>query len=179
MAATQLIVLAGGGVRQLRNVGRIQYAAADSHRHFHLLRFQSYELRNARNFHLVATDRKSGFCLADHYGLARARVPAFRAPRFLSSCGQGEPRRLSVDQGTSVGYTDRYPAHFHGQNLDVTDVPAGRYWLVHRANPSHRLRELDYTNNAASVLIRLTWPGSRMEAPRVDVLRRCESADHC
>jgi Lysyl oxidase/WD40-like Beta Propeller Repeat len=179
MEATQLIALASGGVRLIRDAGRIRYTVASSHRHFHLLRFQSYELRRASDFETVAADRKSGFCLADHYGLARARVPVFRPPRFLSNCGQGEPDRLSVEHGTSVGYTDLYPAHFHGQNLDVTALPAGRYWLVHRANPSLRLRELDYMNNSASVLIRLTRPNGGATAPRIHVLRRCESGERC
>ena len=27
--------------------------------------------------------------------------------------------------GTTPGYTDRYPAFFHGQNVDITNVPPG------------------------------------------------------
>ena len=46
-----------------------------------------------------------------------------------------------VEEGSSVGYTDRYPAFFHGQSIDITKVKAGRYWLVHRANPDFYLRE--------------------------------------
>ena len=57
-------------------------------------------------------------------------------------------------EGTSVGYVDRYPAFFHGQELDVTRLPAGRYVLVHRANPDRTMRELRYSDNAASVLLR-------------------------
>ena len=47
-------------------------------------------------------------------------------------------------QGTSVGFTDRYPAFFHGQNVEITHVPPGDYVLVHRANPNLYLRELRY-----------------------------------
>ena len=39
--------------------------------------------------------------------------------------------------------------------------------LVHRANPTMQLEEIDYTNNAASLRIRLTWSG----APLVETLR--------
>jgi len=48
-------------------------------------------------------------------------------------------------------------------------VPAGRYWLVHRANEDFHLRETSYSDNAASILIRLTWHGGAAE--RVDAAR--------
>jgi hypothetical protein len=94
------------------------------------------------------------------------------APRFLGNCGPGNVRLRTVDQGSSVGYTDRYPAHFHGQYVDVTRVPSGVYYLVHRANPSNLLRELSYRNNAASVRIQLT-------RGTVRVLRVCDGAERC
>ena len=43
--------------------------------------------------------------------------------------------------------------------------------LVQHANPERRLRELDYANNAASALVRVSWPSGRARPPRVDVLR--------
>ncbi len=82
-------------------------------------------------------------------------------------------------EGTSVGYVDRYPAFFHGQELDVTRLPAGRYVLVHRANPDRTMRELRYSDNAASVLLQLTWPQGPSSAPRVVVLGRCEAIERC
>ena len=39
----------------------------------------------------------------------------------------------------------------------LTGLPAGRYVLVHRVNADRRLRELDYANNAASLLLELRW----------------------
>ena len=94
-------------------------------------------------------------------------------------CRQFEPRALSVEQGTSVGYTDRYPANFHGQNVELTKVPAGIYVLVHRANPTGRVREVTLANNAASARIRISWPLGRDRAPAVTVLRRCEGSERC
>ena len=79
-------------------------------------------------------------------------------------------------QGESIGFTDRYPALFHGQDVDVTAVPAGLYVLVHRANPNGWFKELRYDNDAASVLIRLTRVGG---APRVTILARCEDSEDC
>ena len=176
MQADQIVHLSDGGRRIYPDVGRNRYVIEPPHRHWHVLDFDRYELRRPSDYALVVRDRKSGFCLADHYGHAARRVPGFAGPRFLGNCGQGQPWLLAVEQGTSIGYTDRYPANFHGQNVDLTGVPAGEYILVHRANPEELLEELDYTNNAASLRVRLSWRGS---TPTVETLRVCESSDRC
>jgi hypothetical protein len=179
MTAFQLIRRVDGSVAVVQDVGRIRYTWSASHSHFHLLRFQRFELRRARDFAVVSRDRKTGFCLADHYGLARNRVRNFSPPHFLGDCLKGEPDGLRVEQGTSPGYTDRYPAHFHGQNVDVTELPSGVYVLVNRANEDGKLRERRLSNNAASARIRLRWPNGRRSAPNVDVLRLCEGSERC
>jgi Lysyl oxidase len=171
MQVTQLVGLAGGGVRPVSGAGALRYTVAPPHYHWHLLGFEHYELRRAGDFRLVVRDRKSGFCLADHYGIARD-IP-HGPPQFLGSCAQFDPRARSVDEGTSVGYTDRYPGFFHGQRLDITHVAPGRYWLVHRVNEDFGLRETSYGNDAASLLVRISRPGGRRAAPRVSALRAC------
>lgn len=180
MQAAQGVLIGGGATRTYPDIGFLRYTVALPHRHWHLMDFQRYELRRASDHALVVRDRKSGFCLADHWALVPGVVPAKpQRPVFNSNCGQGNPRALSVSQGTSVGYTDRYPAHFHGQNLDVTRVPAGTYVLVHRANPDLLLQELRYENNAASLLISLSWPRGRANAPVGRVLAACPGSERC
>jgi hypothetical protein len=176
MDATQLVPLAGGGARAYSGVGFLRFDDYPPHHHWHFQPFERYELRRASDYSLVARDRKAGFCLADHYGLAARRVKNFSGPRFLGSCGARDRAARSVEEGESVGFTDRYPALFHGQDVDVTSVPAGLYVLVHRANPEGLFKELRYDNDAASVLIRLT---RRLGVPRVQVLARCEDSDDC
>ena len=124
-------------------------------------------------------DRKSGFCLVDRWGHARAWRGARRRPHFTGTCATLRPGALRVEEGSTVGYTDRYPGFFHGQSLELTGVDAGLYVLVQQANPERRLRELDYENDAASALLRVTWPTGRAAAPRVDVLRVCERSARC
>ena len=174
MTARQLVRVAAGGLETHVDAGVLRYTWSSSHTHWHLLRFERYELRRASDFALVGRDRKSGFCLADHYGIS-ARVRPAR-PFFLGNCAQGAPGARTVEQGSSVGYSDRYPAHFHGQNVDLTGIPAGLYLLVHRANPDRWLRERSYDNNTASVRLRLTRPGG---VPSVRVLRSCERSERC
>lgn len=176
MEAVQLVRLEGGGVRSYPGAGRLRFDHADTHSHWHLLDFQRYELRRADDFSLVLRDRKSGFCLADHWGLAERRVTGFGPPAFPDNCGQNEPAALRVEQGTSIGYTDLYPPLFHGQSLELAGVPAGVYVLVHRANPDGLLEELDYENDAASLRVRVAWPDSGL---RVDVLRTCPATERC
>lgn len=178
MDADQRIRLRTGGTRRVARVGWMRYTADAPHFHWHVMDFDRYELRRASDFGLVVRDRKSGFCLADHYGHAGNRVRVAPAS-FFGNCRQFEPRADTVEQGTSVGWTDRYPANFHGQNVALADVPAGVYVLVHRANPTGRIREVTLANNAASARIRLAWPRGRRSAPTVAVLRLCEGSERC
>ena len=171
MLVRQLVQLAGGGTRVLPSSGELRYVVAPPHYHWHFLGFDRYELRRAGDFALLVRDHKSGFCIADHWGTAIG-VP-HGPPRFLGDCEQFHPEARAVEEGSSVGYTDRYPANFHGQNLDVTHVPAGLYWLVHRANSDFHLREEHYDDDAASLLVRIAWPQGHGDAPIVTPLRAC------
>jgi hypothetical protein len=174
MTGTQRVKLANGATRVYRNVAQFRYTNSPPHHHWHLMRFDSFELHTLDGRTLVR-DRKSGFCLADHWGAAPGNYPG-RHPVFLGDCDQFHPEATHVLMGTSPGYTDRYPAFFHGQNIDITGVPTGTYVLTHRVNATMNLRELRYDNNAASVRIRLTWHAG---APSVRVLRTCQATATC
>ena len=179
MRASQVVRVAGRGRRTYPGVGVLRYVHSATHSHWHVMGFQRYELRTLDRA-LLRRDRKSGFCLADHWAHAPGRsLHEPRGPVFKGHCERRRPGALAVYQGTSVGYTDRYPSHFHGQNLDLTGVAAGIYVLVHRANRSMLFRELRYENNAASLRIRISWPGGRTHPPRVRILRTCPESDHC
>jgi dipeptidyl aminopeptidase/acylaminoacyl peptidase len=180
MGASQIIRLTGGRRQTIPNIGVLRYVYAASHAHWHVMGFQRYELRRAEDNAVVLRDRKSGFCLADHYAHAPGHFTNEpRGPVFKGYCERGRPQALAVYQGTSVGYTDRYPSHFHGQNLNVTRIPAGTYVLVHRANRSLLFRELRYENNAASLRIQLSWPHGRSSPPAVRILKTCPDSARC
>ena len=180
MRASQRIRLAGGGARRYPGVGFLRYTFSPSHTHWHLMDFQRYELRRARDHSLVLRDHKSGFCLTDRWTHRVAVLPGSpRRPRFTDYCARSNPHAIHVSQGTSVGYSDVYPSHFHGQNLDVTRVPAGVYELVHRANPRLLLRELRYENDAASLRIRISWPRGRARPPAIRTLATCPGTEFC
>ena len=173
MIATQQVALANGRWRTYTPIGRLRYTHSAPHYHWHLMQFDTYELRTPDG-KLRMRDRKSGFCLADHYGIAPGTFA--RHAHFLGNCKQYEPDATRVVQGTSLGFTDRYPAFFHGQNDNITGLPGGIYDLVHRVSPNMTLHELRYENDAASVRIRLLWQDG---TPIVRVLKSCPSTATC
>ncbi|MBA3842168.1 MAG: PD40 domain-containing protein [Actinobacteria bacterium] len=174
MTGTQRVRLANGATRVYKGIAQFRYTNSPPHHHWHLMRFDSFELHTLAGQTLVR-DRKSGFCLADHWGAAPGSYPG-RHPVFLGDCDQFHPEALHVTMGTSPGYTDRYPAFFHGQNIDITGIPPGVYVLVHRVNSTMMLREFRYENDAASVRIRIGRDGT---TPTVRVLRTCQATTTC
>ena len=143
--------------------GFLRYVRSAEHQHWHFLPFESYELRLPATGELLVRDHKSGFCLGDRYGHQVTRPLPRKARRafFTGYCESNNPAARATIEGTSVGYTDRYPANYHGQNIVLDGVPAGRYVLVHHANPQFRLGERSWRgNNDASSQIELAWPGS-------------------
>jgi hypothetical protein len=176
MVADQLIEREGAPQEVVPGVGRLRFVVSPDHRHWHLLGFDRYELRRAGHPEAAVRDRKTGFCLGDRFALESPPPPSPPEAVYTSQCGLGEPGLLGVQEGISVGYGDDYQANLEGQYLPLTGLRAGRYVLVHRANGSRRLRELDYRNNVASLLIELRRPPG---GPEVRVLRRCPNSDRC
>ena len=155
MTGTQRVRLANGKTRTYNDVAQFRYTNSPPHHHWHLMRFDSFELHTLDGTHARARPQER---LLPRRPLGRRAGPLPRRhPDFLGDCDQFHPEATHVDMGTSPGYTDRYPAFFHGQNVDITGVPAGTTMLMHRVNASMNLRELRYDNDAASVRIRLTW----------------------
>ena len=107
MTADQRVALANGHWRTYDDVGYLRYTNSAPHYHWHLMHYDVFEVRSADATTLLR-DHKSGFCLADHYGIAPGNWPG-RKPVFLGSCQQYNPKARSVLEGTSLGFTDRYP----------------------------------------------------------------------
>ena len=177
MTGDQLIESDGAPPQVVPGVAEFRYVVSPDHRHWHLLGFDRYELRRAGHRVAAVRDRKTGFCLGDRYAVPGRRLPAAPPePVYTSRCGLDDPGLIGLQEGISVGYGDDYKANLEGQYLPLTGLRAGRYVLVHRANSDRRLRELDYGNNAASLLIELR---RRRGQPQVRVLKTCPDTDRC
>jgi hypothetical protein len=162
MQASQLVVRTGGAVRRVAGVGFLRYVPSSDHSHWHFLPFERYELRSQATGARIVRDRKSGFCLGDRYRVEPRLANAVAVPVYVSRCGLNRPALLQIREGISVGWADDYAAYLDSQHIDVTDVAAGRYLLVHTVNPTGRIVEKSRANNQASVRIALTRTGGRV-----------------
>jgi hypothetical protein len=102
---------------------------------------------------LVRRSPKLVYCLRD----LRRTHPSSRSPRWrvFGACSQDRRARRLV-LGTSVGWADIYPASYHEQYVDVTGL-RGCFALWHVADPLNHLAELDESNNAARIVVRLPF----------------------
>jgi hypothetical protein len=161
------------------NVGRMRYVRSEDHRHWHYVGFERYELRRASDYRLVAPDRKTGFCVGNRYQTRGARAALRITYRdFSDYCEPGRPGVLSVTVGLSPGWGDDYKPRLEGQYVDVTSARSGRYVLVHRVNVDRRIRETDYSNDAASILVELRRRSAGAK-PTVRIVRRCPGQARC
>ena len=185
MVADQVITRSDGSTELNPRVGELRFVESEDYRHWHFFRFMRYELVRAADGAVVAPDRKTGFCIGDRYNTdPRVRLPGeppmpgvFDVPPNNDWCAQNDPDRLTLTMGLSVGYGDNYLAYLDGQSIEVSDVPEGSYYLVHRVEAD--VRESDYSNNAASVLLKLRWPNGSENPPAVATLASCTETARC
>jgi Lysyl oxidase len=178
MSAHQIVRRADGTATTYPVRAKLRFVIAETHRHWHLLGFESYELRTAAG-KTVGRDHKTGFCLGDRYDAhVSVRLPG--EPRdavWTQECGRGQPERLHIREGLSPGFGDDYVPRLEGQYIDVTGLDPGRYVVVHRANPRRDLRESSYANDAASALIALRNGAHGRMA--VTILATCPQSAMC
>jgi hypothetical protein len=161
MSVEQLVRRSDGTAAAYPVDGEIRFVRSETHRHWHLLDFEHYEILTADG-RTVGRDEKTGFCLGDRYNASRSvQLPGEpEEPVWTQECGRGQPERLIVREGISPGYGDDYVPRLEGQSIDITGLPAGRYVLRHRVNVDRALRESDYGDNRAEVPFHLSWSES-------------------
>jgi hypothetical protein len=166
MTVEQFVRRADGSTATYPVDGEIRFVQSETHRHWHFLDFERYDLLSPAG-ETLGRDEKTGFCLGDRYDAAgTVELPGEPAqPVWTQECGRGQPERLIVREGISPGYGDDYVPRLEGQWIDITDLRAGSYLLRHRVNVDRVLRESDYENNEASVPFDLRWTSSG--TPRV------------
>ncbi|MEW6406427.1 MAG: lysyl oxidase family protein, partial [Chloroflexota bacterium] len=140
------------------------------HDHWHMADFARYEIWsvNAEGGldSIVAVSDKLSYCLRDDESAGLPDTPRFQ---MYTGCNQKR-------QGISPGWTDVYEYYLEGQNVDITHLPDGLYALRSIANPSRRLWESNYANNA--VLIYFEILDDRLTVVDVaDVILQSQSED--
>ena len=116
------------------------------HGHVHFDEYSQYHLREflpgGGVGDIVAAGEKVSFCLIDSQA-----YPGFSTAETYSECNE--------IQGISVGWADVYFLQLPDQDIDITDVPDGDYWLEVVVDPFNHLLEADETNNVARIPIQL------------------------
>jgi hypothetical protein len=99
----------------------------------------------------VRTGPKVVYCLRD---LKRTRPMAGSPPRFhYPGCNRSAGMRTDT-LGTSVGWSDIYPATYYQNWIDVTGL-RGTFAFKHIADPKNGIWESNETNNAGVTIVKL------------------------
>ena len=178
MRASQLVRRFDGSTATVPLRARLRFVVSETHRHWHLLGFETYELRTVDG-QTLGRDHKTGFCLGDRYDASvSTRLPGEPVRAFWTQeCGRGQTERRRILEGISPGFGDDYVPLLEGQFIDVTGLAPGRYVVVHRVNSDRDIRESGYANNAASALLELVRDSDGK--PSISVLRTCPDAPTC
>jgi hypothetical protein len=122
------------------------------HFHWHFEGFALYELRDVApgggvGPNVIATSEKISFCILD----------TFTFNPNLEHSGEGGTYGCGASnlQGLKVGNGDEYHSGLAGQEIDITGVPDGIYWLLSTADFENRIKETRETNNTGRVKIQI------------------------
>ena len=134
------------------------------HNHWHQNDVADFVLRkDSLTGPIVSESTKITYCLIDYDKSDGAGKPGDRA--YWDCNGDV--------QGISPGWGDEYHHSTKGQELDITGLPAGTYYLTHLADPTNHWLESNDNNNSSWVEIRLT----RQSNAQITVVR--EYSDDC
>ena len=163
MVAVQRVRKKGGDKAEFRTKARLRFKKIPGQGRYwkwvDAARFELWSLdRDGRRKRRITTGEKQIYCLRDlvrtHPGL-----PHSPSGMVYPGCNQ-DPDRRKVTLGTSVGWSDVYPASYYEQYVELDDVNRkGCYALVHIADPKNKILELNEDNNRSSKVVYLKGNG--------------------
>jgi hypothetical protein len=160
MRTWQRIYRAGGGHIDLPTRATLRFAGVGSYfggyywKVHQLAEFTLWRVDSSRRLaRKVRTGPKLNYCLRD---LQRTR-PGKRSPdhRHYPSCNQN-PFQDAVTLGTSVGWSDIYPADYDKQWINVAGL-RGCFAFVMKVDPHNLLYESNESDNTSQRLIHLPF----------------------
>ncbi len=173
MRTAQRIKQADGTWRGVATDRAARLDVGDGHDHWHVMRFQSYDLfrldppPEAAGEPLLGA--KSGFCFFDT-SARRLGLPGAPQRRVFDEAGCAGADSTSFRMGLSAGWGDLYNWSLPRQWIDTTGIARGRYLLCSTANATGDWLETNSANNQAWAKIRFRQDDT------VKVLRRGRSA---
>jgi hypothetical protein len=161
MRVTQRIYRKDGSHLDVRTRGRLYFFSVPGQGRYwkftDAARFELWSVDSkGRPEHLVRTGPKTRYCLRD---LVRTSPsPASPHRRFYPACSEN-PKKQRVTLGTSIGWSDVYPAGYYEQWIDVTGL-SGCFAYTLVADPKDHIYESHEDNNVAQRIVRLPPVGS-------------------
>jgi hypothetical protein len=164
MRTQQRIYRVGGGHLDLPSRATLRFTSVGAYfggsywKVHQLARFELRRVGPKRNLGpVVRTSPKLNYCLRD---LDRTR-PGRRSPanRHYPGCNQN-PYQDRVTLGTSIGWSDIYPADYDKQWINVAGL-RGCFAFVMTVDPQQLLFESNEHDNSSHRLVRLPFRGNR------------------
>ena len=155
--ATQEILDASGNVVALHPAGVAFFHPEHNHWHQSSVAFFAIRKRLADSPVTGLLGLKTTFCLVD---VDKSDSVHANSTRVYFECN-GDL------QGISVGWGDEYHHSTEGQDLDITGLPAGIYYLTQDADPDNHWLEMDDNNNRSWVKFALSRRGAN---PSITIL---------
>jgi hypothetical protein len=156
MRVNQRIHRKGGGTLVIPTEGRLAFYPVPG-------QYRYWKFRDAARFQIwsvggqghplqhLRTGPKFYYCLRD---LERTKASRHSpGHRVYPGCNQ-DPNKRAVMLGTSVGWSDIYPADYNEQYVNVSGLH-GCYAFYMEADPKNHLRETNEDDNRSRALIRL------------------------
>jgi hypothetical protein len=163
MRTNQRIYKVGGGHIDVRSEATLRFTDVGSYfggSYWKVHQLARFELRRAHPGGagygpVLRTSPKLNYCLRD---LERTR-PGPRSPRTRHYPGCNQDPYIGHDVlGTSVGWSDIYPADYDKQWIDVSGL-RGCFVFQMTVDPKHHLFESNENDNTSHRLVRLPFPG--------------------
>lgn len=176
MAVDQVVHLSDGTERTVPAVSTFEYDAG--YDRWGYTNYVRNVLRRSDG-RIVSTGPAIGFCVVDWVNLP-GTVPGEPETSRFTTCGDGKPGLLGLEEGISIGWANQHTWGRRGQRLEISKktVPSGDYTLVHRVDPHGILTESNTANNKSSSLVRITWKPER-STPVVLQLMSCPDSEIC
>ena len=148
-----------------------QFEFHEAHNHWHINGVALFEVRIGSSTGPVfgSISVKTTFCLIDWYKLdGNSKTPE----RAYFDCNGSY-------QGISPGWVDQYHQATEGQDLDISGIPEGTYYLVSTSNPDRVFIEKDFSNNMAWVSFRIKRESSGNPKIEITGHSSCDSPGLC
>jgi hypothetical protein len=158
-------------------MGPMTYHPQHGHNHFDnwgifSLRLEDENESDPRNWPVVGTGSKLGFCLMDYFSCGNGSAyhhckddnTIYDQGTTMTNddfpnygLGGGSYNCSMVEQGISSGYTDVYSEYLDGMWVDIPDGTCnGDYWIVYEVDPYEMVIEENEENNWTAIPITLT-----------------------